>query len=182
MTTEGGGREWAKSGSGDAWIRFEVDQIYTVGSVYWSQRVGSGTGDNMQVMSIWSSETTPFAAADPGTPPDEVIPLTPNSGNPVWARYLLTNQLSGRYFLMHLEQTTATGNPGGSEMRLGVTGFPTPLTWSVVNSMPVLSWPTFGTLQQADEVNGPWTDATGVVNGEPVPATELQKFYRVKYY
>lgn len=181
MTTEGGGHEWAKAGGGDAWIAFEVDQTYPVGAVYWSQRVGSGTGDNMQILSLWASDT-PFTAADPTTPPDNVIPLNPNSGNPVWTRYLLTNQVSGRYFLMHLEQTNVTGNPGGSEMRLGVVGFPAPLSFSIANAMPVLSWPAVGILQQADNITGPWVNATGVTNGAPIPTTGPQKFFRVKYY
>src|SRR3954463_16491145 len=36
-----GGAEYAKSGAGDAWVAFEVDQIYSVGSVYWAQRNGA---------------------------------------------------------------------------------------------------------------------------------------------
>jgi hypothetical protein len=182
MTTEGGGREWAKAGSGAAYVSFEVDQIYDIASVYWSQRVGSGTGDNMQVMSVWASETTPFAAADPGTSPNEVIALNPNSGNPVWTRYLLSNQLRGRYFLLYLEQTTLTGNPGGSEMRLGAIGFPEPLSLQMSGANPVLSWPTFGTLEQADQVTGPWITASGITNGGPLAPTAPQKFFRVKYY
>src|SRR5262245_436607 len=52
-----GGAEYAKSGAGDAWVRFEVDQIYSIGSIYWAQRNGASTGDNMQIMSIWVSDT-----------------------------------------------------------------------------------------------------------------------------
>src|ERR1700742_3940112 len=77
------GAEWAKSGSGSAYVAFQVDQSYTVGSVFWAQRNGSSTGDNMQVLSIWSSDTTPFTAADPGVPPSNVIALQANIGSPV---------------------------------------------------------------------------------------------------
>lgn len=182
MTTEGSGHEWAKKGSGDAWVVFNVDQIYTIGAVYWSQRQGSGTGDNMQVLSIWSSATTPFAAADPGTPPSDVISLTPNSGNPVWLRYLLTNALTGQYFLLHAEQTTVTGNPGGSEMRLGVIGVPGPLNISAADGLPVLNWSTVGNLLQSGSVNGPWVSATGITNGLPAPGTASQQFFRLQYY
>jgi hypothetical protein len=108
--------------------------------------------------------------------------LNPNSGNPVWTRYLLTSQISGRYFLLHLEQTTKTGNPGGSEMRLGVIGYPAPLSLSVASGNPVLSWPAFGILEQADSVTGPWITATSVTNGAPLNPTADRKFYRVKYY
>jgi hypothetical protein len=179
MTTEGGGKEWARAGSGDAWVAFQVDQSYPVGAVYWSQRVGSGTGDNMQIMSIWSSDTTAFTAADPGVAPSNVIPLNPNSGNPVWTRYMLTNAITGRYFLLHLQQTTITGNPGGSEMRLAVTS-PAPMTAVLSTNGPVLSWP-FGTLLQADNISGPWIPATGVTNGVPFLPASDKKFFRVQY-
>ena len=67
-------------------------------------------------------------------------------------------------------------------MRLGVIGTPTPLTWSVVNSNLTLSWPTFGILQQASDIAGPWVDATGITNGAAIPTGEDKKFYRIKYY
>jgi hypothetical protein len=172
--------EYAKSGPGDTWVRFEVDQVYPIGAVFWAHRAGSGTGDNMQLMSLWASDTTPFETNDPGTPPAVVIPL--QTGNLIWNRHLLPETISGRYFLMHLEQTTVTGNPGGAEMRLGVTGVPTPLNWSVQNGAPVLSWPAFGVLQQATDISGPWTPATGITNGEPVSTTGDRKFFRIHYY
>ncbi len=113
------GLEYAKSGPGTAYVVFEVGSNYDVGSVFYAQRFGSTTGDNMQRMSIWTSTTTPFTAVDPGTPAQAVVALLPNTGVPIWREYFLTNTLTGRYFLLKLEQTTLSGNPGGKQMRLG---------------------------------------------------------------
>ncbi|HYG24224.1 MAG TPA: LamG-like jellyroll fold domain-containing protein [Verrucomicrobiae bacterium] len=172
--------EYARSGGGDAWVRFEVDQVYTIGALYWAHRAGSGTGDNMQQVSLWASETTAFSTNDPGTPPAVTIPL--ELGNLIWNRHLLPEPITGRYFLMHMEQTTITGNPGAAEVRLGVIGLPAPLEISVVNGSPVLEWPSHGVLQHADALTGPWVNATGITSGSPVPATAEQKFFRVLYY
>jgi hypothetical protein len=181
MTTEGANKEWACAGTNDAWISFQVDQSYPVAAVYWSQRVGSGTGDNMQTMSIWSSDTTPFANTDPGTPAADVISLTLNSGNPVWLRYMLSTPITGRYFLLHLQKTPNTGNPGGSEFRLAVTS-PPPLSATLSGgTLPVLSWPVYGDLLQATDLLGPWTPATGITNGVPFTPTGSQQYFRVKF-
>lgn len=114
------GAEFAKNGPGTSFVAFEVDNVYTVGSVYFAQRAGSTTGDNAQKLSIWASETASFATTDPGTAPLAVIPLLPNTGTPVWKEYFLPASITARYFLLKLEQTTITGNPGGNEMRLGL--------------------------------------------------------------
>jgi hypothetical protein len=114
------GNEFARSGPGSAWVAFEVDAVYTVGSLYFAQRAGSNTGDNMQKVSVWTSETAAFATTEPGTAPAAVISLLPNTGTPVWREYFLANNLVGRFFLLKLEQTTITGNPGGNELRLGL--------------------------------------------------------------
>lgn len=112
--------EYAKSGGGTAYVAFEVDNVYDVGSIFYAQRFGSTTGDNMQRMSVWTSATIPFTAADPATPPATVFALLPNTGAPKWEEYILTNTIAGKYFLLKLEQTTVTGNPGGNEFRLGL--------------------------------------------------------------
>ncbi len=114
------GAEFARSGPGSAWVAFDVDASYTVGSIYFAQRAGSNTGDNMQKVSIWASDSASFATVDPGTAPAAVISLLPNTGTPVWREYFLPSNLIGRYFLLKLEQTTITGNPGGNEFRLGL--------------------------------------------------------------
>lgn len=124
------GAEFAKSGPGTAWVAFEVDTIYTVGSVYFAQRQGANTGDNMQKMSIWASDTDAFSTSDPGTSPLAVVSLLPNTGTPVWREYFLPGNITARYFLLKLEQTTITGNPGGNEMRLGLAR----LTPAIVSS------------------------------------------------
>jgi len=178
MTTEGANKEWACNGTNDAWIAFQVDQSYPVGAVYWSQRVGSGTGDNMETMSIWSSDTTPFATTDPGTPPSDVVSLALNSGNPVWVRYILPTPITGRYFLLHMQKSALSGNPGGSEMRLAVTS-PPPLAAALSGTAPVINWPVYGDLQQADSILGPWIPATNITNGVPFAPPTAQRYYRV---
>lgn len=180
MTTEGSGKEWATAGTNDAWISFQVDQSYPVPAIYWSQRVGSGTGDNMQSLSIWASDTTAFTTNDPGRAPDASISLTPNSGNPVWLRYMLPAPITGRYFLLHLQKTPNSGNPGGSEFRLAVTS-PPPLSVTKSANLPILTWPVYGDLLQASDLAGPWTPATGITNGVPFTPTGSQQYFRVQF-
>jgi len=180
MTTEGSGKEWAVAGTNDAWISFQVDNSYPVAAVYWSQRVGSGTGDNMQSMGIWSSDTTPFAAADPGTPAPNQIGLDLTSSGPVWQRYMLTTPITGRYFLLHMQKVQLSGNPGGSEMRLAVTS-PPPLSAGVLNQLPVITWPISGDLQQASDPQGPWVPAVGVTNGVPFTPAGENRYFRLKF-
>jgi hypothetical protein len=183
MTTEGANKEWACNGVTEGWISFQTDQSYPVAAVYWSQRVGSGTGDNMNTLSIWSSDTTPFAAADPGSstnPPSNVISLNLTSGNPVWTRYTLQTPITGRYFLLHLQKSGTGGNPGGSEFRLAVTvpGSPTATT---SGGLPVITWPVYGDLQQANDVLGPWVPAVGVTNGVPFTPAGENRYFREIY-
>jgi hypothetical protein len=177
MTTEGANKEWACNGTNDAWIAFQVDQSYPVAAVYWSQRVGSGTGDNMN---IWSSDTTPFTTADPGTAPSDVVSLAPNSGNPAWLRYILPTPITGRYFLLHMQKSVLSGNPGGSEMRLAVTS-PPPLSAGISGQSPVITWPVYGDLQQAGDINGPWVPAVGVTNGVPFASPGDNRFFRALF-
>lgn len=44
----------------------------------------------------------------------------------------------------------------------------------------VLSWTGTGTLEQADAVNGPWSEATSQANPQTVPTTGAGKFYRLR--
>jgi hypothetical protein len=180
MATEGSGKEWACAGTNDAWIAFQVDQSYPVAAIYWSQRVGSGTGDNMESLSIWSSDTTPFTTADPGTPAPNVVSLTLNSGNPVWLRYMLSTPVTGRYFLLHAQKSPPFGNPGGSEFRLAVTT-PPPLSATKPGLLPILNWSAAGDLQQATDILGPWVPAVGITNGVPFAPTGDQRFFRVQF-
>jgi hypothetical protein len=179
-----GGAEYAKKGPGDAYVAFEVDKSYEIGAVYWAQRNGSTTGDNMQVMNIWASNDAPFDTADPGRAPDAVIDLLPNTGTPVWERYVLDNSITGRYFLMLLQQTDVTGNPGGAEKRLAAKVTPS-TTGSVSIALQadgkiVLSWPGNGTLEQSSSVTGGWVTATGIVKDQPF-TPDGTTFYRVRF-
>ncbi len=54
------------------------------------------------------------------------------------------------------------------------------LNWSHTGSGLILNW-SVGTLLQADNVTGPWTTATGVTAGVPIPTTAPKRFYRLQY-
>lgn len=114
------GNEYARSGTGDCYVSFQLDIAYTnIASVFYAQRNGfSADLDKIGVISVWTSADTPFAAEDPGTAPASVVLVT-NSNGAQWTEYPLTNVISGQYFLVKLEQTAVGGNPGGSELRFG---------------------------------------------------------------
>lgn len=114
------GNDFAKSGTGSSFVAFQLDRIYTnVGSIFYAQRgANSTTVDKVWTISIWASTTTPFTAADPGIAPMAVISVNHTAGA-IWTEYMLTNTFAGQYFLLKLDQTTLSGNPGGREFRLG---------------------------------------------------------------
>lgn len=179
-----GGAEYAKSGAGDAYVAFQVDQSYEIGGVYWAQRNGSNTGDNMQIMNIWTRDDAPFDTADPGTDPNAVIELLPNTGTPVWQRYVLDSSITGRYFLLFLQQTDRRGNPGGAEMRLALKQTHSPAGNVTValqaDGKIVLSWPGTGTVEQSSSITGGWVTAAGIVKDQPF-APQGTTFYRVRF-
>jgi hypothetical protein len=119
-TTLSDGNEYATASMADGFVAFQLDQNYTnIASVFYAQRGGSNpTADKIQEIDVWSSASTPFAAADPGTTPNEVVSVT-NSAGAVWSEYPLTNIVSGQYFLVKFHQNTLNGNPGGREFRFG---------------------------------------------------------------
>lgn len=128
-TVLSGNADWARVGGEPGFVAFQVDQTYTVGSVYYAQRVGANpTADKITKMSVWASATTPFTAADPGTAPDTILPITQSAGA-LWMEYLLTNTITGRYFLIKVEQiplVSGANNIGGNEFRLGSAGLGEP--------------------------------------------------------
>jgi hypothetical protein len=54
------------------------------------------------------------------------------------------------------------------------------LNWSVSSAGLTLTWSTPWNLYQADVLTGPWTPATSVVSGTPIPITAAKKFYRLQ--
>ena len=64
---------------------------------------------------------------------------------------------------------------------LGQLPPPTTLNWSVSGSNLVLTWLGPWNLIQSDNVNGPWSPATGVNSGTPIPMTAAKKFYRLQH-
>ncbi len=132
-----GDAEYATAGQSNCFVAFQLDENYTnVASIFYAQRAGSDPAlDKINVISIWASDSIPFAAADPGTPPDSVIAIT-NLTGAQWTEYLMTNTIAGQYFLVDLQQTTPGGNPGGHELRLGAAlGIPPQIAQAPMDKM-----------------------------------------------
>ncbi len=172
--------EYARQGGGSCYVAFQLDHVYTnIGTLFYSQRYGAS--DAVSQISLWTSDSTPFTAADPGTEPDSAVTVTnTHSSGAYWDEYYLTNMLSGRYFLLRFDQTTPSGNPGGRELRLGILISPAALTFMATPTGLVLNWSN-GILEQADNLAGPWATANGVSNGVPISTTATNRFYRIRY-
>lgn len=115
------GKDWAILGVGPGYVRFELDQVFQVGSVFYAQRIGGDPGaDKIDQMSVWASTSSPFNATDPGTLPLAVLAIT-NQQSGIWCEYPLASTVTGRYFLIKVEQHSSSGgNIGGNELRLGM--------------------------------------------------------------
>jgi len=116
----GPGTDWAIVGTGPGYVGFELGQTQQVGSVFYAQRIGgSPSADKIDRLSLWSSTSGPFAATDPGTLPQAILTID-NQQSGVWCEYTLPAPVTGRYFLVKVEQTSGSGgNIGGNEFRLG---------------------------------------------------------------
>ncbi|HWQ90706.1 MAG TPA: hypothetical protein VN673_03465, partial [Clostridia bacterium] len=114
-------KDWAVPGTGPAYLEFELDEVYQVGSLFYAQRVGGiPAHDKVDLVSIWARTSTPFSPADPGTLPLRTLTIT-NKQSGIWAEYPLSAPVSGRYFLLKFEQNPIVGgNIGGNELRLGL--------------------------------------------------------------
>ncbi len=182
------GKDWADDGYAiafaPAYLAFQVDQSYPVTALMYAQRNSQSgqTIDKITTLSIWASQTTPFTAADPGTTPDAVVAI-PQIDAAILHAYVLTNTITGKYFVIKVEQNPIVfgSNIGGNEFRLATLLTTVPLTYSSSAAGLTLNWPAGATLQQADDINGPWVTATGVTSGVPVPATAAKRFYRILY-
>jgi hypothetical protein len=181
------GKDWADDGAsaalGPAYLAFQMDQVYSVQALFYAQRAGNSgfPVDKITMLSIWANPTNPFAASDPGTTPDAVISV-PEIDAAVLHRYILPATISGKYFLIKVEQNpnVANSNIGGNEFRLGA--FVTPSTLALAKSPAGISltW-TGGTLQQADSLSGPWVPASGITSGVPFTFSVSKRFYRIQY-
>ncbi len=182
------GKDWADDGYGTAfqpaYLAFQLDQAYTVNAILYAQRNSQSgqTIDKVTDISLWASQASPFAAADPGTSPDTVV-LTPDVDAAVLHPYVFTNTVTGQYFVIKVDQTPEVygSNIGGNEFRLATLVTPVPLAYTNSPAGLTLNWPAPATLQQADDLAGPWIPATGVTNGVPVSATAAKRFYRILY-
>ncbi len=182
------GKDWADDGYGTgfapAYLAFQVDQSYPVNGILYAQRNDQSgqTIDKVTSISVWASQTTPFTASDPGTTPDAVVSI-PDIDAGILHAYVLPATVTGQYFVIKVDQNPVVygSNIGGNEFRLGTVVTTVPLSYSNSPSGLILYWPTAAILQQAGNINGPWTTATGVTNGVPIPKTAAQQFYRIQY-
>lgn len=182
------GKDWADDGYGTAfapaYVAFQVDQSYPVTAIFYAQRNSQSgqTIDKITSISLWASQTTPFTAGDPGTAPDAIIPI-PETDAAILHAYLLPSAVTGQYFLIKADQTpiVSGSNIGGNEFRLGTLVTQGPLLYTNSPAGLSLVWPGAATLQQADDLTGPWVNATGVTNGVPISATAAKRFYRIQY-
>ena len=120
-STLSGSPEWATAGALSAYVAFQLDNSYIISSLFYAQRNSGGRPDidQMNVASIWVSQTTPFDPNNPpGTTPDATVELVP-AGTQLWVEYALSNNLTGEYFLIEFNDTNACCNPGGAQVRLG---------------------------------------------------------------
>jgi len=174
--------EYARSGDGVCFVAFQLDHVYTnIASIFYASRYN--TPDLVSNIDIWVSDTSAFTAVDPGTNPNMMVPITKDiTTGAVYNEYYLTSSLHGRYFLLRLDQANpgTGGNPGGREFRLGHSFAPGLLNFTKNASGLTFTW-TDGVLQQAPAVTGPWTTATGVTSGVPVPTTSTNTFFRISY-
>ncbi|HEV2692549.1 MAG TPA: immunoglobulin domain-containing protein, partial [Verrucomicrobiae bacterium] len=182
------GKDWADDGYGTsfapAYVAFQVDQSYAVDAILYAQRNSQSgqTIDKITGIRLWASTTTPFSLNDPGTTPDAVISI-PDTDAAILHAYLLPATVTGQYFLIEVDQNPiVTGsNFGGNEFRLGTLVTPVPLSYTYSAAGLALTWPAAATLQQADDLTGPWVNATDVTNGVPVSPTAAKRFYRIQY-
>ena len=183
LNNGGPGTDWAALGTSPAYVAFQLDQVYTLQALFYAQRVGgSASLDKISQMNIWASQTGPFnPLAPPTNAPAASVPITVSSSG-IWSSYLLNAPIIGRYFLAEVQQNPTTGgNIGGSELRLGMVVPSVSLQANVISNKLVLNWPSPGVLLQADQITGPWTNATGIRPGTPIPFGVPMRFYRVRY-
>lgn len=182
------GNDWADDGYGTAfapaYLAFQVDQSYAVSAVLYAQRNDQSgqTIDKITSLSVWASATTPFAAGDPGTTPDAVVSV-PDVDAGVLHAYVLPATVTGQYFVVEFAQNPIVygSNIGGNEFRLATMVTPGLLTFTNSPAGLTLNWPSGTTLQQADNVRGPWVTATGITSGVPISTTVPMRFYRILY-
>lgn len=139
MSTGGdAGIAWAAAvvgdGSGPHFVEFELDDLYTVESIFHSNRdfnnAGNSAVDKVTNMRIWASSVSAFAAANPGTSPDGSVAVTEvTSSN--FTEYTLSSPIVGRYFVVEFTGDPNVGVIGGVELRLGGEVVPEPTSLGI---------------------------------------------------
>jgi hypothetical protein len=166
--------DWAINGNAPGYLRFQLDQLQNIASVFYAQRIGgSPSADKIDFISLWASTTGPFAPTDPGTLPQAIVSVT-NQQSGIWSEYELAAPITGRYFLIKVEQASASGgNIGGNELRLGAA-LPDTIPPSVIFTYP----PVGSTVHSLNSIEIGFSETVGGVNASDLlvngqPATNL---------
>lgn len=92
-----------------------------------------------------------------------------------------TREFNGDIDEVAIFNSALTGSQIQSAYYAGAALAPVALSWSVSPSGLTLTWSAPWTLMQADNVTGPWTTATGITSGVPIPMTSAKQFYRLQH-
>ena len=165
MTDRG---EWASNGELDPWIQLSWPASMNINKVILLDRPNLTDAVNRGVLYFSDGSNIPVSfVANDGSPAEVTFPTK----QVTWVKFQVTG---GSGLNVGLSEFKVFGS-------LAATNVALPLTFWYSPAGLTLVWPTTGTLQQADNVNGPWVSASGVTNGVPAFMTAAQRFYRLLY-
>ena len=132
------------AGPGPHFVEFQIDSVQIIQSLFYANRdfnnTHNPTFDKVESISLWVSDTTPFAPANPGLTPTQIISIPPSPDlrhdSDLFAEYLLDTPVFGRYFLVSLTgKPSEQGVIGGREMRVGI---PEPASLGLLSGLALL--------------------------------------------
>ncbi|YCM43221.1 discoidin domain-containing protein [Verrucomicrobiaceae bacterium 227] len=128
-TGDDSNRAWSVvADQGNAIIEFELDAVYTIDALIYSQRQfnSNDTRDKSESVSIWASSTTPFTTGTPTVAAD-IVNLSLNTNvTDTFTSYSLPSNLTGRYFRLEFEALASSEDSyiGGTELRFNAVPEP----------------------------------------------------------
>ncbi|MDP0491393.1 MAG: discoidin domain-containing protein [Verrucomicrobiota bacterium JB023] len=110
------GRAWAIGSGSTATLSFQLDRVYQVESLLYSQRQynASNSSDKARRVEIWTDTSSPLTT-QPNRLPDATLSLDPFSSD-LFLEYALPTSLNGRYFFLKF-YSYGGGLMGGTELR-----------------------------------------------------------------
>lgn len=154
-----------------------------LGTGNWVHLVGTYDGANWN---LYRNGVLVASDVDAGTPPGSLMVLKGNwaiGARGRWAHMNVLNSGLDRQFQGKIDEPAIYDRaltPAEVQAHYYVGAFSNPaLQISPSGTDVILTWPV-GTLQEADEVTGPYTDVTGAVSGYSIPASAAKKFFRLR--